>query len=49
MSYEDKLCKFLFQKSVYQTGTGRPSHDESVPRSSSEFQKVWWPCLEPHR
>jgi len=37
-SSEDKLCKFLFQKCVYQTGS--PSH-ESVPRSSSEFQKVW--------
>jgi len=36
--YEDKLCKFLFQKSVYQTGS---SSHESVPRSSSEFQKVW--------
>jgi len=30
-SYEDKLCKFLFQKFVYQTQTGRPSH-ESVSK-----------------
>jgi len=37
-SYEDKLCKFLFQKSVYQNGS--PSQ-EFLPRSSSEFQKVW--------
>jgi len=37
-TFEDKLCKFLFQKSVYQTGS--PWH-ESVPRSSSEFQQVW--------
>jgi len=39
---EDKLSKFLFQKCVYQTGN--PSH-ESVPRSSSQFQKGWWPLL----
>jgi len=37
-SYEDKLCKFLFQKAVYQTGSH--SH-ECVTRSSSVFQKVW--------
>jgi len=36
----DKLSKFLFQKWVYQTGS--PSH-ESVPRSSSQFRKGWWP------
>jgi len=35
---EDKLSKFLFQKCVFQTG--RPSH-ESVPKSSSLFQKGW--------
>jgi len=33
---EDKLINFLFRKCVYQTGS--PSH-ESVPRSSSQFQK----------
>jgi len=35
---EDKLIKFLFRKCVYQTRS--PSH-ESVPRSSSQFQKGW--------
>jgi len=35
---EDNLSKFLFQKCVYQTGS--PLH-ESVPRSSSQFQKGW--------
>jgi len=37
---EDKLSKFLLLKCVHQTGS--PSH-ESVPRSSSQFQKGWWP------
>jgi len=41
-SYQDKLCKFLFQMSVYQTGS--PSHEfVVVPRSSSEVQTVCWP------
>ena len=37
---EDKLSKILFQKCVYQTGS---SSHEPVPRSSSQFQKGWWP------
>jgi len=45
-SYEDKLCKFLFQKSVYQTGS--PSH-ESVPRTEAalSFKTFGDPCLKP--
>ena len=40
--YEDKLYKFLFQKSVYQTRT--PSH-ESVPRYQAlSFKKFSDPC-----
>jgi len=36
------MSKFLFQKFVHQTDS--PSH-ESVPRSSSQFQKDWWPLV----
>ena len=38
----DKLSKILFQECVYQTG--RPTH-ESLPRSSSHFEKGCWPLM----
>jgi len=45
-SYEDKLCKFLFQKSVYQTGS--PSHlYQELREAALSFKKFGYPCLKP--